>query len=80
MSFFHCALTFSFPQGIVSIINLAVLSIQRLLIITDSDAYKITSYKTAFLIIFLTWLYSLCISVPPFFGFGAYVVESSGLT
>ena len=66
--------------GELSIATLAVLSIQRLLMILDGNTYKITSYSTAFFIIASIWIYALCLSLPPFFGFGVYVVESSGMT
>lgn len=66
--------------GEVSIITLAVLSLQRLLIITSPEKYKITSYRTSIMINLAIWCYTLFISIPPFFGFGAYVVETSGMT
>ena len=66
--------------GELSIATLAVLSIQRLLTILDGNTYKITSYSTAFFIIASIWIYALCLTLPPFFGFGVYVVESSGMT
>ena len=66
--------------GEVSIITLAVLSLQRLLIITSPEKYKITSYRTSIMINLAIWCSTLFISIPPFFGFGAYVVETSGMT
>ena len=66
--------------GELSIATLAMLSIQRLLTIMDGNTYKMTSHWTAFFIIAVIWIYALCLSLPPFFGFGVYVVESSGMT
>lgn len=66
--------------GEASIMTLAILSVQRLLTIIRPEKYKITSFTTSFKIILGIWLYSLCFSVPPFFGFGAYVPETSGVT
>ena len=60
--------------------TLAVLSLQRLLTLANPEHYKITSYKKSFLIITGIWLYTLCISIPPFFGFGKFVPETSGMT
>ena len=78
---FHCIiLLIILFSGEVSIVTLAVLSFQRLLIITNPEKYKITSYKTSFLMNLGIWCYVLCMSIPPLFGFGKYVVESSGLT
>ena len=66
--------------GTVSILTLAVLSMQRYLTIVNPDRFKVTSYNSAFLIIAGIWIYTFFIAVPPFFGFGAYVPESSGMT
>ena len=66
--------------GELSIGTLAVLSIQRLLMILDGNTYTITSYSTAFFIIASIWIYALFFALPPLGGFGAYVVESSGMT
>ena len=67
-------------SGTVSILTLAVLSMQRYLTIVNPDRFKVTSYNSAFLIIAGIWIYTFFIAVPPFFGFGAYVPESSGMT
>jgi hypothetical protein len=47
---------------------------------TNPEKYKLTSYRKSFLVITGIWCYILCISLAPFFGFGAFVVESSGVT
>ena len=66
--------------GESSIITLSVLSLQRLLTATHPEKYKITSYRTTFFIIAAIWVYIFFITIPPFFGFGAFVVESSGMS
>ena len=53
---------------------------QRYLTIVNPDRFKVTSYTSAFLIIAGIWIYTMFIALPPFFGFGAYVPESSGMT
>lgn len=68
------------PSGTVSIVTLAVLSLQRLLMIVDANKFNIRSYGTAYMIIGSIWCYTCCITLPPFFGFGEYVPETSGLT
>ena len=67
-------------SGEVSISTLAVLSLQRLLTILDGTRFKITTYSSSFAIIAGIWIYTLCLALPPFVGFGKYVVEPSGLT
>ena len=67
-------------SGTVSILTLAVLSMQRYLTIVKSDHFKVTSYTSAFLIIAGIWIYTMFIALPPFFGYGVYVPESSGMT
>ena len=66
--------------GESTIVTLAVLSLQRLMTATNPEKYKLTSYRKSFLVITGIWCYILCISLPPFIGFGAFVVESSGVT
>ena len=53
---------------------------QRYLTIVKSDHFKVTSFTSAFLIIAGIWIYTMFIALPPFFGYGVYVPESSGLT
>jgi hypothetical protein len=48
--------------------------------VKNNPHWKIASYSKAFPIIGLIWVYTLAISIPPFFGFGAFVPETSGLT
>jgi len=64
-------------SGEVSIVTLAVLSVQRLLSIAKRKKY---TNIPSFMIIGCIWIYSLCISLPPFYGFGAFSVETSGMT
>jgi uncharacterized membrane protein len=66
--------------GTVSISTLATLSIHRLMTVKNNPHWKIGSYSKAFVIIISIWIYTLAISIPPFFGFGAFVPETSGLT
>ncbi|XP_059087850.1 rhodopsin-like [Tigriopus californicus] len=66
--------------GTVSICTLAVLSMQRYLILSRPEKFKISSYSTSGLIVILIWLYTLTVSVPPFFGWGEFVPETSGMT
>ena len=67
-------------SGTVSILTLAALSLQRYLTIVNPDRFKVTSYKSSFMIIAGIWIYTMFIAVPPFFGFGVYVPETSGMT
>jgi hypothetical protein len=48
--------------------------------VKNNPHWKIASYSKAFAIIALIWIYTFAISIPPFFGFGAFVPETSGLT
>ena len=73
-------LIFLLKLGESTIVTLAVLSLQRLMTATNPEKYKLTSYRKSFLVISGIWCYILCISLAPFFGFGAFVVESSGVT
>ena len=66
--------------GTVSISTLATLSIHRLMTVKNNPKWKIATYTKAFVIIIGIWVYTLAISLPPFFGFGAFVPETSGLT
>ena len=40
---------------------------------------KISSLGTALKITVAIWLYSMCLSLPPLFGWGRYIPEVSGL-
>ncbi len=62
--------------GFVSIATLAWVAYDRYVVISNplEAAQKVTK-KRAMLMILSTWIFSLVWSLPPFFGFGAYVPE-----
>jgi hypothetical protein len=68
------------PSGTVSICTLAMLSVHRLMSVKNIQRAKIATYSNVLALILFIWLYTLTISVPPFFGFGAFVPETSGMT
>ncbi|XP_069744176.1 melanopsin-A [Narcine bancroftii] len=62
--------------GITSMITLVVIAVDRYFVITRPLAsIGILSKKRAILILLGVWLYSLAWSLPPFFGWSAYVPE-----
>ncbi|XP_051504908.1 melanopsin-A-like isoform X2 [Myxocyprinus asiaticus] len=62
--------------GICSMITLMVIAIDRYFVITRPLAsIGVLSQKRAFLILLVAWAYSLGWSLPPFFGWSAYVPE-----
>ncbi|XP_072139072.1 melanopsin-A [Mobula birostris] len=62
--------------GITSMITLVVIAVDRYFVITRPLAsIGILSKKRAVLILLGVWLYSLAWSLPPFFGWSAYVPE-----
>ncbi|XP_071420021.1 melanopsin isoform X5 [Pithys albifrons albifrons] len=62
--------------GITSMITLMVIALDRYFVITKPLAsVGVTSKKKALLILVGVWLYSLAWSLPPFFGWSAYVPE-----
>ncbi|XP_061084752.1 melanopsin-A [Conger conger] len=62
--------------GICSMITLMVIAIDRYFVITRPLAsIGVLSRKKALLILLVAWLYSLGWSLPPFFGWSAYVPE-----
>ncbi|XP_069581555.1 melanopsin-A-like [Brachyistius frenatus] len=62
--------------GICSMITLTVIAVDRYFVITRPLAsIGMLSRKRAFLILSVAWLYSLGWSLPPFFGWSAYVPE-----
>ncbi|XP_029466555.1 melanopsin [Rhinatrema bivittatum] len=62
--------------GITSMITLTVISVDRYFVITRPLAsIGMMSKKRAVLILLGVWLYSLAWSLPPFFGWSAYVPE-----
>lgn len=62
--------------GICSMITLMVIAIDRYFVITRPLAsIGVMSRKRALLILFAAWVYSMGWSLPPFFGWSAYVPE-----
>ncbi|XP_063047879.1 melanopsin-A [Engraulis encrasicolus] len=62
--------------GICSMITLMVIAVDRYFVITRPLAsIGVVSCKRAFYILLAAWLYSLAWSLPPFFGWSAYVPE-----
>ncbi|KAG9485236.1 hypothetical protein GDO78_008362, partial [Eleutherodactylus coqui] len=62
--------------GITSMITLMVIAVDRYFVITRPLAsIGVMSKKRAVLILLFVWLYSLSWSLPPFFGWSAYVPE-----
>uniref|UniRef100_A0A8C3E9I5 Opsin 4 n=1 Tax=Corvus moneduloides TaxID=1196302 RepID=A0A8C3E9I5_CORMO len=62
--------------GITSMITLTVIALDRYFVITKPLAsVGVTSKKKALIILVGVWLYSLAWSLPPFFGWSAYVPE-----
>ncbi|XP_051473145.1 melanopsin isoform X2 [Apus apus] len=62
--------------GITSMITLMVIALDRYFVITKPLAsVGVTSKKKALIILVGIWLYSLAWSLPPFFGWSAYVPE-----
>eukprot|EP00095_Tigriopus_kingsejongensis_P002849 snap_masked-scaffold442_size170051-processed-gene-0.6 protein:Tk02849 transcript:snap_masked-scaffold442_size170051-processed-gene-0.6-mRNA-1 annotation:"hypothetical protein TcasGA2_TC007259" len=66
--------------GTVSICTLATLSVQRYMTLLCPERFKISSYSTSGFMVVSIWLYTFTVSVPPFFGWGEFVPETSGLT
>ncbi|XP_026134389.1 melanopsin-A-like [Carassius auratus] len=62
--------------GICSMITLMVIAVDRFFVITRPLAsIGVLSQKRALLILLVAWVYSLGWSLPPFFGWSAYVPE-----
>ncbi|XP_053165374.1 melanopsin [Hemicordylus capensis] len=62
--------------GIASMITLTVIALDRYFVITRPlTSIGVMSKKKALLILLGVWLYSLAWSLPPFFGWSAYVPE-----
>ncbi|XP_075993410.1 melanopsin-A-like [Genypterus blacodes] len=62
--------------GICSMITLTVIAVDRYFVITRPlTSIGVLSRKRAFLILTAAWVYSLGWSLPPFFGWSAYVPE-----
>ena len=70
-----------FPfSGTVSIVTLSVLSIQRCLSLSHPKRSKMMSFKSVGFIIATIWAYTMLVALPPWFGWGQFVPETSGMT
>ncbi|XP_053731261.1 melanopsin-A isoform X5 [Synchiropus splendidus] len=62
--------------GICSMITLMIIAVDRYFVITRPlTSIGVLSYKRAFVVVMVAWAYSLGWSLPPFFGWSAYVPE-----
>lgn len=62
--------------GLMSINTLTAISIDRYVVITRPlQASQTMTRSKVHLMIFFVWLFSIVLSVPPFFGWGAYIPE-----
>uniref|UniRef100_A0A8B9LR11 Opsin 4b n=1 Tax=Astyanax mexicanus TaxID=7994 RepID=A0A8B9LR11_ASTMX len=62
--------------GMCSMITLMVIAVDRYFVITRPLAsIGKMSHKRALFILVIAWLYTMCWSLPPFFGWSAYVPE-----
>ncbi|XP_036317160.1 melanopsin [Pipistrellus kuhlii] len=61
--------------GITSMITLTAIALDRYLVITRPLAIGVVSKRRAALVLLGVWLYALAWSLPPFFGWSAYVPE-----
>uniref|UniRef100_A0A3B4BVJ3 G-protein coupled receptors family 1 profile domain-containing protein n=1 Tax=Pygocentrus nattereri TaxID=42514 RepID=A0A3B4BVJ3_PYGNA len=62
--------------GMCSMITLMVIAVDRYFVITRPLAsIGKMSHKRALIILVIAWLYTMCWSLPPFFGWSAYVPE-----
>ncbi|KAL8565511.1 hypothetical protein ACOMHN_049487 [Nucella lapillus] len=62
--------------GLMSINSMAVISLDRYNVIArPMKASRSLSYRKAFALIMLVWVWSIAWSVPPLFGWGAYIPE-----
>lgn len=80
---FLCKYTFDsvsspYFTGIEQIVALAAVSVHRcFLVVRPFTAKKMTTSWAVFFV-FLTWLYSFILSIPPAFGWNEYVPEGAG--
>ncbi|KAG8295938.1 parapinopsin-like [Homalodisca vitripennis] len=66
--------------GISSITTLMVLSFERYLIISRPFHSRHLTHKGAICLILAIWTYSLVLTAPPLFGWGAYVNEAANIS
>ncbi|XP_023329413.1 compound eye opsin BCRH2 [Eurytemora carolleeae] len=61
--------------GTTSMLIVAVIAYDRYRVVTKGCTAKRLTFSQAFLNVLLCWVYSIAVSVPPFFGWGAYKAE-----
>ncbi|XP_075233383.1 parapinopsin-like [Lycorma delicatula] len=66
--------------GISSITTLTVLAFERYLMITRPFHRHHLSHKNAGMMVFGIWVYAVCLTAPPLFGWGDYVNESANIS
>jgi c-opsin len=59
--------------------TLTVLSYERYCLITFPFSRRALTTRGAYGMIVLIWLYSLALTVPPLFGWGAYINEAANI-
>ncbi|XP_043251194.1 rhodopsin, GQ-coupled-like [Colletes gigas] len=64
--------------GFASIGNLTVMAVERWLLVVRP--MKALSIRNTVLLGFFVWVYALCLSVPPFFGWGSYGPEAGNVS
>ncbi|XP_012541259.1 melanopsin [Monomorium pharaonis] len=69
---------FMTTMGFASIGNLTVMAMERFLLVTCP--MKTLSLRHAYLLAFLVWIYSLSLSLPPFFNWGSYGPEADNMS
>ena len=67
-------------SGEVSITTLAVISVHRFIALTWPKSFNLDSRICLYTTIISIWIYALLMSVPPWFGWGEFVPERSGMT
>ncbi|XP_023335087.1 rhodopsin [Eurytemora carolleeae] len=58
--------------GILSIVTLTVLAIQRYMMITQDRQFPLSTNLSTCMTLVLIWVYTLAIALPPFLGFGEF--------
>ena len=64
----------------MSIVTLSVLSVQRCISLMYPKRGKLISFKKVAVIIVSIWAYTMLVALPPWFGWGDFVPETSGMT
>ncbi|KZC13492.1 PREDICTED: rhodopsin-like [Dufourea novaeangliae] len=64
--------------GFASIGNLTVMAVERWLLV--ARPMRALSIRTAAILALIVWIYALCLSVPPLFGWGSYGPEAGNVS